>query len=488
MAVQAPEAAEKAAVEHLGTDHFAVSVDGFRIEATNTHRIANGIKATVKIVDLARRKTVALDTLNLARAEARRSLLAPFPLDDECLRWLHLAADQGLPAGETESDDRPRTLPQGRNVADLFADPEPWFEDVDLAGLLTEIRTVIKRFVVLPEESADAVALWIAMTYCMDAWDTAPMLVITGPTKQCGKTRLLEIVGGQVYRPLPSSSVTPAALFRVIEQYTPTFLLDEADNALNDSKNELYGLLNASHRRWTASTLRTVGDQHEVASFSTWCAKAFCLIGQLRDTTMDRSLHIQMRRRTPGERVEPKREKAFTALCLPIRRRLITWSRSVRDELRDLEGTFPDGLRDRARDNWEPLMVIAHLAGEAWLSRAHRAALALSGGEESNEDTPAVQLLADCRDVLSGETGDAIASKRLVELLNSLEDRPYRERNRGMGISQAWLAKQLKPFGIRAAGTLRFGAKTAKGYTRRDFEDAWTRYLSSETDSDSERF
>src|SRR3954470_15959797 len=51
----------------------------------------------------------------------------------------------------------------GRSVA--LYDAEVWQEPVDLAELLTETATAIRRHVVLPSTSADAVALWIAHTY-----------------------------------------------------------------------------------------------------------------------------------------------------------------------------------------------------------------------------------------------------------------------------------------------------------------------------------
>ena len=58
-----------------------------------------------------------------------------------------------------------------------------------------------------------------------------------------------------------TASVTPAAIFRVVEAYRPAVLVDEADTFLRDN-DELRGVINSGHRRG-GSVLRTVGDDHE---------------------------------------------------------------------------------------------------------------------------------------------------------------------------------------------------------------------------------
>ena len=84
----------------------------------------------------------------------------------------------------------------------------------------------------LPAALADAVALWTVMTWLHDRLDISPFLNVTSATKRCGKSLLLEVVAELVYRPLPTSNVTPAVLFRVIGKSVPTLLFDEADRTL----------------------------------------------------------------------------------------------------------------------------------------------------------------------------------------------------------------------------------------------------------------
>ncbi len=58
-----------------------------------------------------------------------------------------------------------------------------------------------------------------------------------------------------------------------------------------------------------------------------------------------------------------------------------------------------------------------------------------------------------------------------------MEERPWLDFRKGKSISVRQLANLLKPFEIFAAGTIRLGEETAKGYKKSAFYDSWTRYL-----------
>lgn len=93
-----------------------------------------------------------------------------------------------------------------------------------------------------------AAALWCAWAHAIDRFSVAPILAIQSPAKRCGKTTLLRIAASLVPRPLVASNVTPAALFRIVEEHRPTLLVDEADTFVAGS-DELRGLLNSGHTR-----------------------------------------------------------------------------------------------------------------------------------------------------------------------------------------------------------------------------------------------
>jgi putative DNA primase/helicase len=310
-------------------------------------------------------------------------------------------------------------------------------------------------------------------SHCFDAFAVTPRLAICSPEKRCGKTRLLTILLHLCARPLPASNVTAAAVFRTIEKYHPTLLIDEADTFLRD-KEELRGVLNSGHTRTMAIVVRTVGDNHEAAVFSTWAPLAIAQIGRLPATLEDRAVVIAMRRRRSDEQVEPLSEERLDELA-PLSRRMARWAGDHIERLRVAAPEVPDLGGDRAADNWRPLLAIADLAGGSWPQRAREAARLLQG-MESSEDGAGVQLLADLRDLFEGEATERLTSERIVKALGQMEERPWPEWRQGKSITASQVAKLLKPFGIRPK-TMRIGTSTPRGYEIADLEDAFSRYL-----------
>ena len=184
-----------------------------------------------------------------------------------------------------------------------FAEVEPWPEPVDPAQLLTEIAATVRRFIVCDRDTAHSVTLWAAMTWFIEVVQVAPLAVITAPEKRCGKSQLLFLLGRLSARAITTSSISPAALYRTIDAWCPTLLIDEADAFMRDNE-ELRGILNSGHTRESAYVIRTVGDSFTPTKFNTWGAKALAGIGHVADTLMDRAVIFKLRRKLPHEKVE----------------------------------------------------------------------------------------------------------------------------------------------------------------------------------------
>jgi putative DNA primase/helicase len=98
---------------------------------------------------------------------------------------------------------------QGSALTADDAVPHP--QPVNGAALLDEVAATIARYVLIPEPAIVTAARWIVMTYVLEHVPLSPRLVITSPTRECGKTRLLTLLAALVRRPILASSVTPAA-------------------------------------------------------------------------------------------------------------------------------------------------------------------------------------------------------------------------------------------------------------------------------------
>jgi putative DNA primase/helicase len=364
-------------------------------------------------------------------------------------------------------------IPNGSPDDHWSEEPTPWPDEVDGADLLDGIVGVFKRYLALPDGSAEAFALWTLHTYTIDAASVSPFLALNSPEKRCGKTSALTLLDALVKKPLTASNITPAALFRSVEEWRPTLLIDEADTFIRKS-DDLRGILNSGHTRSAAYVIRVVGDDHTPKRFSTWCAKAIALIGRLPSTLEDRAIVIPMKRRAPDERVERLRQDRVRDDLESLRRKAARWANEHLERLRDLDPEMPAELHDRAQDNWRPLFAIAEAAGGSWPERIVQVSRALLLGEE--DEAPPIQLLADLRDLFESSDQDRLSSDRIAGHLGTLDDRPWAAWNRGQPLTKSQLAKLLKNFGIRPKA-IRIGDRTPRGYDLSQFDDAFRRYL-----------
>jgi hypothetical protein len=146
---------------------------------------------------------------------------------------------------------------------------------------------------------------------------------------------------------------------------------------------------------------------------------------------------------------------------------------------------MPPALRNRAADNWRPLLAIADDLGYG--EPARRAAVTLSASRPDQDLR--VTLLADIRIVFQARGVDRMASAALVAALLGLDhglwsewrgpndDRPPRK------LTQGELSRLLRPFGIWPKTIWptrrRPGDKSSRGYLRSQFETAWHAYCPS---------
>ncbi len=359
-----------------------------------------------------------------------------------------------------------------------FSEVEPHPDPIDPAQLLSEVSDTIRQFIVLDTEQAHAAALWVAHTHFIDGADVAPLAIINAPEKSCGKTQLLTVLGRMAYRPLPASNASASALFRAVEKWKPTILIDEADTFFRDNF-ELHGMVNAGYLR-DGFVLRSeaVGDSFEPRMFSVFSAKALAGIAlekHLPDATMSRGIVFNLRRKLSHESVNRLRH-AERSLFTGIAEKLARFALDYSQQVRQARPALPDELSDRDQDNWDGLLAIASCAGDEWVARATAAALKLSGAGEKTVST-GNELLADIQHVFESKRVDRISTVDLIAALCADEENAWAAYNRGKQITPRQVARQLAAYGI-ASKTIRLGAyETPKGFELSQFTDAFTRYL-----------
>ncbi|MGZ6692917.1 MAG: hypothetical protein ACXVHQ_36610, partial [Solirubrobacteraceae bacterium] len=122
-------------------------------------------------------------------------------------------------------------------------------------------------------DAKTVIALWVAMTYVIDAFRVCGHLYVTAPEPGCGKSLLLEVLSAIVRNGRMARSITSSSLFRMIGLDCPTLFIDEVDSIYrrgktSESRDELRTILCqgrsksgplAPGEKWTTGELDTPG-------------------------------------------------------------------------------------------------------------------------------------------------------------------------------------------------------------------------------------
>ncbi|HTV40311.1 MAG TPA: DUF3631 domain-containing protein [Candidatus Sulfotelmatobacter sp.] len=369
----------------------------------------------------------------------------------------------------------------------IFEDVAPHPEPVVIGELLSDIEATIKRHVVLSDAAATALAVWVLHSYVYELRDTVAYVAIESPEKRCGKTTLLTVLATMANKPLIASNVTVGALFRAIDTCGPTLFIDEADTFLAGN-GTMRGIINSGNARRTAYVLRlskSGNPKSTVAAvqtarngqsdsglqrYSCWCPKAIAMIGKVPDTIADRSIVVQMVRKLTSEKRVP-----LAALDAAIfKAKCARFAQDFEPAIRECEKIHGDGLNDRAADTFDPLYVIARLAGQDWEQKLHTAALALAPVAQSRSS--GTELLQDIYAMLVLSKETRMFTRTILTFLKDPEFAPESLVTKYSALDEFKIAQSLRPYGIKPIA-FRMGKVVGRGYSVDELGDAVARYV-----------
>jgi hypothetical protein len=362
---------------------------------------------------------------------------------------------------------------------------EGWIPDPhDGAALLDDVEAFLARFVVYPSEHERiAHALWIAHTWFMDAWESTPRIAFLSPEPASGKSRALEVTEPLVPRPVHAVNTTPSYLFRKVSDDAgpPTILYDEIDTVFGPrakDNEDIRGMLNAGHRKGaTAGRCVVRGNVVSTEELPAYCAVALAGLDDLPDTLMSRSVVVRMRRRSPGERVEPWRLRINGPAANDLGNRLHGWSNETHHRLGLAWPDMPVGIEDRNADIWEALLAVADLAGGDWPHRARVTAVSLVTHSQGRALSLGVLLLRDLREAFTSATADRLSTEEILSALTGMDESPWGDL-RGKPLDARGLSRRLSKYDPDLKPkVVRVGEGTIRGYEAAEFHDLWDRYL-----------
>jgi putative DNA primase/helicase len=159
-----------------------------------------------------------------------------------------------------------------------------------------------------------------------------------------------------------------------------------------------------------------------------------------------------------------------------VGRKLARWCRDNFAALLSCRPKMPSTAHNRLADNWRPLFAIAEVVGGDWPRLVLEAFMKLTARQNRDAQSVGVNLLNDIRQVFARSGRDRFHSKELVAALCGSADSPWSEAHAGKAITENWLCRQLRRFGIDSHN-VRIEERQAKGFELGDFGEAFARFL-----------
>jgi Protein of unknown function (DUF3631) len=189
-----------------------------------------------------------------------------------------------------------------------------------------------------------------------------------------------------VRRGVSSVNITGPALFRSIEKWKPTFIIEEADTLLTNN-DDLKEVVNGG---WTRgeTVIRCDPETNEPRPYSIFCPKAVGMVGRkLPPATLSRAIIIAMQRKRPDE-VTDDFDYIDHDGFNELRSQLARFAADHIEALAKAKPEVPSGFHNRVRANWLLLLAIADRTGCGEAARGRARSGTIGGGCYTRADRP----------------------------------------------------------------------------------------------------
>lgn len=227
------------------------------------------------------------------------------------------------------------------------------------------VKNFLKDFIYFPNEgSYTFISIWIIGTYLFKNFDYYPYMHINAP-KGSGKSTLLEVLENLCFNSKFYVDPTPAVVFREIELYQPTLLLDEVEDFKNNSsKRDLLSLLNQGFSQ-RSNLPRVTGK--DITYYNMYCPKAFAGINKINDVLLSRSIKVNMVKKPQLYKLknsykDPALINRIQEICDEIYIFGLYYAKKINENYKNVK-KIPElsDVFNREMDTWGPIFSMAQL-------------------------------------------------------------------------------------------------------------------------------
>lgn len=335
-------------------------------------------------------------------------------------------------------------------------------------------------------EDLQTLTLWVVHTHLVIETYTTARLLLDSPAPGSGKTTVLDHCNRLCFQPVQAASLSsPSLLARLLEREPRTILIDEADRTLNpkaDGVGELIAVLNSGYR-FGASRPVLVPDKEKgwaPVEMSTYGPVAMAGNSpDLPDDTRSRCIRVLLLPDVTGM-VQDSDWQYIEDDAQQLHDQIAAWADTVRDRVKGMRPTYPEGLTGRNRERWSPLYKVALAAGGPWPELCLK--LIADDLEEQQMDREAglqrtarhLVLLQDIAEAWPEGIG-FLPTSTLLETIKMQNGPAWGPGHQYGALTQQGMGRMLvKHFSIRSSRET--GGDRRRGYRIEDFMPAWSAF------------
>lgn len=168
--------------------------------------------------------------------------------------------------------------------------------------------------------------LWnIKRSWLYEKFHTLNYLRALGDTGR-GKSRFLDVNGVLHYKPIwTAGATTPAPIFRLIEKWKGTLVLDEADLKVSDETADLIKIINMGYERGKFVIRCDQNDASKISFFNVYCPKILATRRTFDDKAVEGRCITEVMRGTTRTDIKFSLTKDFYSEALQIRDQLLMY-------------------------------------------------------------------------------------------------------------------------------------------------------------------
>ena len=191
--------------------------------------------------------------------------------------------------------------------------------------LISEIEAHVRKYLDVPQEYLHYAALNVLKSWVYERYNSLNYLRVQGEPGT-GKSRFLDVIGGLHYKPIATSGATTVApVFRLINKWGCTLIMDEADMQKSDETNEMIKIINQGFEKGKPVLRCNPDDKSKVEFFNVYCPKVLSTRHVFDDIATESRCMTQIMTGTTRNDIIASLNDAFRAEQQDLRNKLLLW-------------------------------------------------------------------------------------------------------------------------------------------------------------------